>query len=171
MIALAFETCHHDFIAEGDEIHCHRCGWSVTAYRAPSASFDSSQAVHRIQPGTRGLGTFLSPGNFREILRPGLKVEGKGADVARRALRLYREATRKGDPLVEGILSDVWNYLKEKMPRDEVSDVGARLVLQEVKRFRSEYPDLNPRGLRAQLVKRVVARLEELEPLLSGERG
>ncbi|MGA2665112.1 MAG: hypothetical protein ABSF83_09230 [Nitrososphaerales archaeon] len=164
--------CIHDPIFEGSVIVCRRCGAEFPMLSPPSGGASTSWPVHRIDPRGRGLGTRTTHSLCRSVLSSGLKAEGKNpVEVNRRAYRLYRESEPKTDPLTTGVLSDVWEYLKKRMPPDVMGDYAASLAIREIKRFRADYPDLNPHGLKDQLVKRVIVQIDTAltHPLLEVE--
>ena len=79
--------------------------------------------------------------------------------------RKVREETFE-EPVLAGILSDVMEALKSCYPEEAISDEAGRLARKEVLEFRARYPGLNPKGLRAQLTRNVLARLRLLHPQL-----
>ena len=159
---------------------CHNCGFEagedLVLGEDPAALHPVkgwSSPVHSILPD-RGLGSRLTTGNIATLARR-MMYNGEKVDAAllrKHASNLSHLTEVKEDNLTNGIRSLVLQELKSSYPDDGVSDLAARLIVEEVRTFRVNYPQLAaPKGLKGQLASNVMRRLELMYPRLARTRN
>jgi hypothetical protein len=154
--------------------YCGHCGFEVgysevledteiTAALDPKDGWISP--VHRILPD-RGLGGHLSSSNYASLARKMYVGETLSPLLLKKhAGNLSHLAEVREDALLKAVRSDVLQALKSNYPDDAVSDLAARLVVEQVRRWRADYPMLSTsKGVRAQLVANVLRQVEQFFP-------
>lgn len=164
--ACGFEPGQEPVIDDpADEGRTPEAGRTYTA-KATDPQKGWSSPVHRILPD-HGLGSSLSARNIATLAR-GTMYTGEKVDQAllrKHAAILSHLIEPEDENLVKGIRSMVLEELKSTYPEAWVTDAAARLISEEVKAFRSAYPNLSrPKGLKEQLAANVMKRLELLRP-------
>ena len=145
---------------------CQGCGFVMDGKRQGfELDFDGMSPVHRILPD-KGLGSQLSASNYATIARRTYGRERLDPGLLRTHARdLSHLAEPREDRLLKGVCSKLLENLKSSYPEDGISEMAARLAVEEVKIFRMNYRSLkSPKGLADQLASNVLRRLELLSP-------